>query len=342
MIIIDAFLRFSGVGMLLFIGALTLRDLRSSNCSFYLLLACISTASHFLGFTPKLFQSPYEFQLLFRFLDVPMLLFIWLFTLSLFQKDFKLTLFHLIVGAIYCISIFVERLFQFGFINHLPLWWALQINTLSIIIIVQMITITLKERTDDLIEIRRKSRIYLVLMIAFSSTLMIVFSFIFLVNENDIYQPTANIFSIWPAIIWLSYWLVDIKENKFSFDVDKIINTFNSRDLDLQKKLNIEIIKNQCFLENKLSIGLLSKRLGVSAYRLRIFINQKLGYNNFSSYINTFRIDAIKQAFLNPKNSHLPILTIAMNHGFNSLAPFNRAFKSIEDITPSEFRRKIK
>jgi len=32
-------------------------------------------------------------------------------------------------------------------------------------------------------------------------------------------------------------------------------------------------------------------------------------------------------------------LTIAMDAGFQSLGPFNRAFKAATDLTPTEFRR---
>jgi AraC-like DNA-binding protein len=35
----------------------------------------------------------------------------------------------------------------------------------------------------------------------------------------------------------------------------------------------------------------------------------------------------------------VPILTIALDAGFNSLGPFNRAFKAETGMTPSEFRR---
>jgi len=82
--------------------------------------------------------------------------------------------------------------------------------------------------------------------------------------------------------------------------------------------------------------------LGVHTHKLRNFINQTLGHENFSTYTNTFRIQAIKTAFINPENNHIPILTLAMQYGFNSLSPFNRAFKAIEGITPSEFRQNLK
>jgi AraC-like DNA-binding protein len=35
----------------------------------------------------------------------------------------------------------------------------------------------------------------------------------------------------------------------------------------------------------------------------------------------------------------VPILTIALDAGFQSIGPFNRAFKAETGMTPSEFRR---
>jgi AraC-like DNA-binding protein len=35
----------------------------------------------------------------------------------------------------------------------------------------------------------------------------------------------------------------------------------------------------------------------------------------------------------------VPNITIAMDAGFQSLGPFNRAFKALTGVTPTEYRR---
>ncbi len=340
MLLIDAFLRFSGVGLLLLIIALNLRDLQRTTSSLFLLLTCISLVSHFLGFTPEVFNLPYYLRLLFRFLDIFQMVFIWFLALSLFKKDFKLSYFHISVSLIYCAFIFMERLVQFGFINSLPVWWGYTVNALTILIVIHMVATTLKGRTDDLIEKRRRSRVYLVIISAFTAISVVVFGSMLFYQQ----QPTVDVISVWPAIVGMSFWLLNTHTRALVFDdLTKTSNkVLNARDLDLQKRLNIEVIKNQCFLDNNLSIESLASKLGVSAYRLRGFINQTLGHTNFSTYINTYRIEAIKNDFLKAENDHLPILTIALNNGFSSLSPFNRAFKALEGITPTEFRQKLR
>ncbi len=95
----------------------------------------------------------------------------------------------------------------------------------------------------------------------------------------------------------------------------------------------------QPYLEAGLSIDMLASQLTIPAHRLRYLINQSLGYENFSSYVNSHRIKSIKQALSDPSQAHLPILTIALDNGFTSLPSFNRAFRKFENVTPSAYRK---
>jgi hypothetical protein len=49
-----------------------------------------------------------------------------------------------------------------------------------------------------------------------------------------------------------------------------------------------------------LTIGVLANRLGLPEYRLRRLINQRLGYRNFSVFLNSFRIEEVKTALADP------------------------------------------
>ncbi|MFM9852583.1 MAG: helix-turn-helix domain-containing protein, partial [Sphingomonadaceae bacterium] len=53
---------------------------------------------------------------------------------------------------------------------------------------------------------------------------------------------------------------------------------------------------------------------------------------------NGYRLSEVKAALRDPSQREVPILTIALDAGFGSLAPFNRAFREAEGCTPSEFR----
>ena len=91
--------------------------------------------------------------------------------------------------------------------------------------------------------------------------------------------------------------------------------------------------------QDGLTIGDLAQQLGLPEYRLRRLINQALGYRNFNSFVNRYRIAEVKAALADPNQADVPVLTLALDAGFSSLGPFNRAFKAETGVTPSEYRR---
>ena len=72
---------------------------------------------------------------------------------------------------------------------------------------------------------------------------------------------------------------------------------------------------------------------------MRRLINQRLGHRNFTSFVNGYRLAETIAALSDPAQAAVPILTIALDAGFQSLGPFNRAFKAQTGVTPSDFRR---
>ncbi|GAA5524139.1 hypothetical protein Maes01_00693 [Microbulbifer aestuariivivens] len=88
-----------------------------------------------------------------------------------------------------------------------------------------------------------------------------------------------------------------------------------------------------------LTIRELAEQLGAREHVLRGLINRHLGYRNFNEYLNEFRIDEASARLADPQQSHLPVLSIALDIGYRSLSPFNAAFKRRHDCTPTEYRR---
>jgi AraC-like DNA-binding protein len=95
----------------------------------------------------------------------------------------------------------------------------------------------------------------------------------------------------------------------------------------------------RAYQQEGLTIGLLAVRLGMPEYRLRTLINDGLGHKNFNAFLNRYRLDEAKAALADIGQAEVPVLTIALDAGFQSLAPFNRAFKADTGLTPTEFRR---
>lgn len=86
----------------------------------------------------------------------------------------------------------------------------------------------------------------------------------------------------------------------------------------------------------------LARRLREPSYKISRCITHDLEYRNFNHMVNFHRIEAIKACFDNPDMDRLSILSIAMDCGFASIGPFNRAFKMQTGLTPSTYRRTVK
>ncbi|BAM91441.1 AraC family transcriptional regulator [Bradyrhizobium oligotrophicum S58] len=107
----------------------------------------------------------------------------------------------------------------------------------------------------------------------------------------------------------------------------------------LLKRLEQLMTQERIFRQERLTVGALAARLAVSEEQLRRAINEGLGYRNFNAYINHHRLAEAKAALADPSQLAVPVLTIAMDAGFQSLGPFNRAFKADTGLTPTEYRR---
>lgn len=90
--------------------------------------------------------------------------------------------------------------------------------------------------------------------------------------------------------------------------------------------------------EEGLTIAALAARLRQPEYRLRRAINGALGHRNFPQFLNAYRLNEVREALADPAQREVPILTIALDAGFGSLGPFNRAFRDAEGTTPSAWR----
>lgn len=113
----------------------------------------------------------------------------------------------------------------------------------------------------------------------------------------------------------------------------------DSQERPLLAKLHALMADQRAYAQENLTVASLAQQLRVPEYRLRRVINRSLGHRNFNAYVNEFRLREAQAALRDPLQSHLPILTIALTAGFQSIGPFNRAFKALTGQTPSEYRQ---
>ena len=100
------------------------------------------------------------------------------------------------------------------------------------------------------------------------------------------------------------------------------------QDAVLLEALRKLMVEGRAYRDDALGITSLSQTLGVQEYRLRRLINGQLGHRNFSAFVNGYRLAEVEAALADPGQAEVPILTIALDAGFGSIGPFNRAFKA--------------
>jgi AraC-like DNA-binding protein len=96
--------------------------------------------------------------------------------------------------------------------------------------------------------------------------------------------------------------------------------------------------EERLYRQEGLAIAGLARHLGTQEHRLRRAINRGLGYRNFNEYLHRYRLEEVAARLKRADDAHLPILTLALEAGYASIGPFNRAFKARYGVTPSSYR----
>ncbi len=94
------------------------------------------------------------------------------------------------------------------------------------------------------------------------------------------------------------------------------------------------------YLNPNLTLPQLSNELNIPTHHLSKVINENFEMN-FFEFVNHYRIDEVKKKMSEPETNSLSLLGIAYESGFNSKSAFNRVFKNITNMTPSEFKKTI-
>lgn len=108
---------------------------------------------------------------------------------------------------------------------------------------------------------------------------------------------------------------------------------------DQLKALLLESMeKDRPYLNPEISLAGLAKHQDLSLHEISELINLGFG-ENFAQFINRYRVEESKKLLLSKKHSHLTMVGIAFEAGFNSKTAFNTAFKKNVGISPTEFQK---
>lgn len=102
------------------------------------------------------------------------------------------------------------------------------------------------------------------------------------------------------------------------------------------RKLSKLMENDKLFLKSDLTIEMVASDLNTNKRYISQVINEVLK-QNFSSYLNEYRIKEARELLLDAKHRHLTIESVAGMVGFNSKSAFNNSFKKFTGVTPSFF-----
>ncbi len=210
--------------------------------------------------------------------------------------------------------------------------------------------LAISEAANDLIEERRRFRIFFAASIAATGIVIAV------VETVDLFAPLVDQLSwlqataIFSLSVLFAYWLLSVRTSLVMPPVlvstpppiaakAAVSPTLRAADRPIFDRL-IAMMEAGTYRREGLTVAQLASDVGAPEHVLRRLINQELGHRNFSAFLNGWRIADAKRALSDPEKARSQILQIALEVGYGSIGPFNRAFKEAVGVTPSEFRKK--
>jgi AraC-like DNA-binding protein len=129
----------------------------------------------------------------------------------------------------------------------------------------------------------------------------------------------------------------DLAITEDAIEIESIPNKNTTEDFSVWKEKIEALIHTQKVFENpELSLAQIAAQLQSNPTIISKAINQNFSLN-FNDFINSHRIEAVKEKFKQGLHKKQTLLAIALDCGFNSKATFNRAFKKNSGVSPKDF-----
>ena len=204
----------------------------------------------------------------------------------------------------------------------------------------------LRESEADLVEARRKTRAVLVVLSVVQIVLALCVERLAMqlwAFPTDVYFPvhagiTAIVLLMTGAIV-----LLLLRPDSVRF-IDPVRPTPVATAVDVSRHAS-DVARIRAAFESEhvyrrmgLTVGALAAYLKIPEYRLRALIHSDLGFRNFNTLLHHYRVAEVSEALADPNQDDTPVLTLALSAGYQSITPFNRAFRALQGMTPSQFR----
>ena len=350
LIIVEIALRGAAAGLNILLAGLLLFSRRPGLVRALGALFAIGTAAYVLVSADH-FEILGPLEPAGEFLAVYNTIFFWWFALSLFEDRFTWDWVKL-APPVY-ITFLHAPLGMWQTPAGLKAESALHV-TLSILLLAHAIWIALRDRNTDLVGPRRRFRLVFALMVGVAGILLTLGESLYkLVGLLDA-ATLLHAFALFALTFYFVFWLLSVSKAFFAVDPQlaspvaalppppdrtlERMSPLTPADRPAFDALNA-LMEAGVYREEGLTVARLAEKVGVPEHQLRRLINRELGFRNFTAFLNARRIEDAKAALSDPANGKKQVLQIALDLGYGSVAPFNRAFKEATGRTPTEFRK---
>jgi len=354
---LDLFFRISNIALLALLAVVLIKNHPHRPSAILGALVALSTAGMaMVSIALKWGWSALEVPLNLLCTTAPLAF--WLLSKSLFEDSFQWKWRYLVLYAVLVALAIVGHVLTFGDFRGYVHWvmhkdvayhgLALLPFLLLVTLLVAMaLYVALKDWRLDLVKSRRRARMVSVLL---GGLLMLGVAFTEFLSLDS---PRSSLVD---AVVSGSFFVVifAICARTFGFQRDQRVrpvpHVFPSEAPDevdaeegpqgalIVEKLKHLMMEDKIYREEGITIRRLAHELGVREHVLRRLINGHLGHRNFRSFLNLYRVEEVARQLVDPATRHLPVLSIALDNGYRSMSPFNKAFKEIKGMTPTEYR----
>lgn len=257
--------------------------------------------------------------------------FLWWFCLAVFDASFRPRRLVLAVGMAWIViasadrGLFGERLAQVG------LSWALILLGLGMV--GHLGWRLLRDREGDLVDSRRRVRRAVVA--ALGGQLAADIAIDLLLGMD--WQPQAFAMAQNSALLAFTVWLLSLAPPRRPATDAAPAEMDDEADPALVRLRRLMEV-DRVHLDPELTFADFAAAMGASEKVVRRLINQKLGYDHFRTFLNSYRVAEARRRLADPARRGDKLIAVALDSGFASLPSFNRVFREIEGQTPSAFR----
>jgi len=278
---------------------------------------------------------------------------------ALFEDNFRWQSSYLLLYALSVLLGFFGNYLTFGDFRGMTHWftrsdvsanglWLMPLVLFTSALVLLALYVAFKDWRSDLVESRRRARLVSVTLAAFVllATTTIEFSSLGTPRSQNIDTTVSGLYFLLILGICVRY--LGFRARRTARSTDHVFPSKTLEEVEAQEgaegatmvsELNRLMQEEKIYREEGITIRRLADRLNIREYRLRRLINGHLGYRNFNSFLNRYRIEAVARQLVAPETRHLPVLSIALDMGYRSLSTFNKAFKEIMGMTPTEYRQ---